>query len=156
VHNLSNEVTESKSLSFSDIIKFWLPLATNWQIMACESPLLTSLIARLPDEKYNLAAFGVSWAISLFFESPVISLLSTTAALLQDRTTFLKLRGFMHMINAICTLCMVVLVIPPVFHVFAAGLLNLPMEIERLAHQATIVMILWPVRLAIDAFIRES
>ena len=137
-------MTESKSLKISDVFKFWLPLATNWQIMACESPLLTALIARLPNEKYNLAAFGVSWAISLFFESPVISLLSTTAALAQDRASYLKLRRFMHIVNAICTLCMLILVIPQVFHIFAWGLLNLPQDVEILAHQATIFMILWP------------
>ena len=46
------------------ILTFWLPLLATWQMMSIEGPFLAAIIARLPDVKYNLAAYGVAftWA----------------------------------------------------------------------------------------------
>jgi hypothetical protein len=58
------------------IIAFWFPLAATWFMMAVEGPFLAAVIARLAEAKFNLAAYGVAYAVALLVESPVIMLMS--------------------------------------------------------------------------------
>ncbi|MBK5098686.1 MAG: hypothetical protein JJE01_12945, partial [Gemmatimonadetes bacterium] len=51
--------------SYKSILIFWLPLAATWMMMAAEGPFLAAVIARLADPKFNLAAFGVAFAIGI-------------------------------------------------------------------------------------------
>ena len=49
-------------LTHLGVVRFWLPLAGTWLMMAAEGPYLAALIARLDDPTENLAAFGVTLA----------------------------------------------------------------------------------------------
>ncbi|MBX7137586.1 MAG: hypothetical protein K1X83_06345 [Oligoflexia bacterium] len=113
-------------------------------MMAAEGPMITGIIGRLPEQKFNLAAFGVAFAWALFLESPVISLLSVSAALCKDRQSFLKLRRFMWILSIGTTLSMVPLLVPAVFNTLAQRLLNLPPQVSTLAYNALWNMVLWP------------
>jgi len=125
------------------IFFFWMPLAATWFMMSVEGPFLAAIIARLPDPKYNLAAYGVSFSIAIFVEAPVIMLMSASTALVKDRDSFIKLRNFTYALNAVVTLIMVLFVIPPVFDYVAQEMLNLPEPVARLAHKACIIFIPW-------------
>jgi progressive ankylosis protein len=76
------------------IFFFWLPLAATWFMMSVEGPFLSALIARLPDPKFNLAAYGVAFSFALVIEAPVIMMLSAATTLVRNRQSYLSLRKF--------------------------------------------------------------
>jgi hypothetical protein len=49
---------ELNSISLKKIFSTWWPLALSWFLMALELPALSAVIARLPNPKINLAAYG--------------------------------------------------------------------------------------------------
>jgi hypothetical protein len=132
------------SLSTRRIILFWLPLAATWFMMALEGPYVAAIVARMPEAARNLAAFGVALSLAWLIESPIMMLLSAGAALVRDRVSYLALRRFTHTLNALVTLGMIVLAVPPVFDFVAEKLIGLPHDIARVAHLATVAMIFWP------------
>jgi hypothetical protein len=112
--------------------------------MAVEGPFLAALIARLPEPAYNLAAYGVAYALALLVEGPVIMMMSASTALVRDRVTYLRLRNFTHGLNVALTLSMVVLLVPPVFRLVTSGLLGLDVEIARRTWLAVALLLPWP------------
>ena len=112
--------------------------------MSVEGPFLTALIARSSEPKFNLAAYGVAYALALIVEAPIIMMMSASVALVKDSFSFNKLRNFTYTANTIITLIMLLLVIPPVFYFIAEVLIGLPAEVSRLTHIATIILIPWP------------
>ncbi|MFQ5529652.1 MAG: hypothetical protein ACE5FP_04820, partial [Gemmatimonadota bacterium] len=102
-------------LSNRAIFLFWAPLAATWLMMAAEGPFLAAVIARLADPKFNLAAHGVAFAFAILIEAPVIMLMSAATALVEDRTSYRKLRNFTNVLNAGSTMALLVLLAPPVY-----------------------------------------
>ncbi len=131
-------------MTLKKIFVFWYPLAATWLMMAMEGPFIAAIIARLPLPKYNLAAYGVAFAFALIIEAPVIMMLSASTALVKDRISFIKLRNFTYVLNAILTIFMVVLLIPPVFDFIALQLMALPLRVAKLTHGALLILLPWP------------
>jgi len=113
-------------------------------MMAFEGPFLTALIARMADAKYNLAAYGIAFSLALIMESPVIMMMSASTALVRGKTSFYKLRKFTYSVNALTTLTMILLILPPVFNFVAYTLMNLPENVAELTHKAVIILLPWP------------
>ena len=134
------------------IVLFWLPLAATWFMMALEGPYVAAIVARMPEAARGLAAFGVATSLAWLIESPIMMLLSASAALVRDRASYLALRRFAHILNALVTLGMLVLAIPPVFDFVAETLIGLPHDIARDTHLATTAMILWPAAIGYRRF----
>jgi hypothetical protein len=134
------------------VVLFWLPLAATWFMMALEGPYVGAIVARMPDAAHALAAFGVATSLAWVIESPIMMLLSAAAALVRDRASYFALRRFAHLLNALVTLGMVILALPPVFDFVAIRVIGLPRDIAGLAHTATAVMILWPAAIGYRRF----
>jgi progressive ankylosis protein len=94
------------------IFLFWVPLAATWVMMALEGPFLAAVIARLADPEFNLAAYGVAFAIGILIEAPVIMLMSASTALVEDRDSYRKLRAFSNVLIAGSTAVLLVVLIP--------------------------------------------
>lgn len=135
---MDNELTQRK------IFLFWLPLAATWFMMSVEGPLLSALIARLPDPKFNLAAYGVAFSFALVIEAPVIMMLSAATTLVRNKQSYLSLRRFNLILIVLLTILMLLIVIPSVFYFIAEDLIGLPSEVSHLTHIAMIIMIPWP------------
>jgi progressive ankylosis protein len=131
-------------LSLRKILVFWIPLSATWIMMSVEGPFLAAIIARLPEPKYNLAAYGVAYAIALMVEAPIIMIMSATTALVHNRETFLKLQRFIYTLNIIITSVMLILLLPFVFNFFTQKLIGLPQDVSRLTHQAVLILLPWP------------
>lgn len=142
----------NESLSNKKILKFWLPLSATWLMMSVEGPFLTALIARLPHPEFNLAAYGVAFSLALIMESPVIMMMSASIALVRNRYSFFKLRNFVYSVNALITLGIVILIIPPVFEFITINLMNLPRQVSELTHKAVILLIPWPAAIGYRRF----
>jgi len=133
-----------EGLTARRIFPFWAPLAATWVMMAVEGPFLAAVIARLPDPKYNLAAFGVALSLALILEAPVIMLMGAATALARDGESFRKLRRFAYGLSAVVTAVMAVLLFPPAFHWVATRLLSLPPEVTGLTQGAVALLLPWP------------
>lgn len=129
-----------------------MPLAATWLMMALEGPYVAAIVARMPEAARNLAALGVAVSLAWLIESPIMMLLSASAALVRDRASYFALRRFAHLLNALVTLGMVLLVIPPLFTFVAETVIGLPHDIARLTHQAAAAMILWPAAIGYRRF----
>jgi len=113
-------------------------------MMAIEGPILTSVIARLQDPTYNLAAYGVAVALAMFIESPVIMLLSTTVALGKDKRSVRALHRFMLNVNTLVTVGMLIVSIPMVYDVLVHDVIHLPDDVAALMYWGLVCMIPWP------------
>jgi progressive ankylosis protein len=134
------------------IVKFWLPLAATWLMMAVELPYIAAIVARMPDAAHGLAAFGVATSLAWLVESPIMMLLAASAALVRDRPSYVALRRFAAVLNIAVTAGMVVLAVPPVFRFVGERLMGLPPDISRLAQTATAILIFWPAAIGYRRF----
>jgi hypothetical protein len=142
----------SRELTLRRILWFWLPLAGTWLMMAAEGPILAAVIARLPDPKLNLAAYGVAFALALIAEAPIIMLMAASTALVEDRHSFRLLRSFTWGLNVVITVILVLALLPPVFRIIAIDLIGLPAEVASRTHLATWLLLPWPAAIGFRRF----
>ena len=145
-------MSDKAPLSLSSIFRFWSPLSATWLMMAAEGPLLTSLIARLHEPKYNLAAYGVATALAMIIESPIIMMLSASIALVRDSSSYYALRGFIIKLNIIVTIGMLLTIIPPIFNFIAFDALNLKQPVADLMYGCLASMVFWPAAIGFRRF----
>ncbi len=131
-------------LSQRSIFRLWSPLAATWLMMAVEGPLLAAIVARLPDPKFNLAAYGVAFSIALIIEAPVIMMMSASTALVRDRDSYVRLRNFTFTLSLAVTAGMLLLALPPIFYALSIRLIGLPHEIATLSYGAVLLLLPWP------------
>jgi hypothetical protein len=134
------------------IFAFWSPLAATWLMMAAEGPFLAAVIARLPNPKFNLAAYGVAFAFALLVEAPVIMMMSASTALVDDADSFRRLRNFAYALNAAVTGVMLILLAPPVARLVLETLIDLPADVARLTHGALVILLPWPAAIGYRRF----
>ncbi|MDE0474898.1 MAG: hypothetical protein OXI50_10090, partial [Gammaproteobacteria bacterium] len=140
------------ALSQRSILLFWAPLAATWLMMAVEGPFLAAVIARLPEAKINLAAYGVAFAIAMLVESPVVMLMTTSTALAEDAHSFRKLRRFAFLLNAGTTGVLLFVLLPPVFDLISLQVLALPVEVALLVQDALWLLVPWPAAIGYRRF----
>jgi hypothetical protein len=126
------------------IFLFWLPLAATWIMMSVEGPFLAAVIARLPEPRFNLAAYGVAFAFALLIEAPVIMIMSASTALAEDLLKFKRLRNFTFALNGMVTVVQLLVLIPPVFRTIMLDLIAVPEEVAILVYGALWLLLPWP------------
>lgn len=98
--------------------------------MAVEIPALSAIIARLPDARVNLAAYGgIIFPLALIIEAPIIMLLAASVALSKDWAAFLKIRRFMMVTSAILTGLHILVAFTPLYDLVAGQVMRVPPEI---------------------------
>src|SRR5690606_33475744 len=100
----------------------------------------------------NLAAHGVSYAFALLVEAPVIMLMSASTALVEDATSFRRLRSFMYALNGGATALLGLVLLPPVFDALMRDLIGLPDDVARLARGALLLLLPWPAAIGYRRF----
>ncbi len=113
-------------------------------MMAFEGPFLAAVIARLPEVKYNLAAYGVSYSLALFFEAPVIMLMAASTSLVKNYHSYVKLRNFHIFLIILVTVILLISLIPGIFYFVALDIIGLPQEVAELTHISLFFLIPWP------------
>ena len=126
------------------IFLFWVPLAATWLMMSVEGPFLAAVIARLPEPRFNLAAYGVAYAFALLIEAPVIMIMSASTALVEDRLRFRRLRNFTFSLNGMVTVVQLLILIPQVFRFIMMDLVALPEEVASLVYGSLWLLLPWP------------
>ncbi len=112
------------------IIRTWWPLAASWLLMGAEIPVLSAVVARLPNAEVNLAAYGgIVFPLALIIESPIIMLLAASTALSKDWNSYRRLRRFMLAAGATLTLLHILIVFTPAYFLLTRRILGVPEEI---------------------------
>jgi progressive ankylosis protein len=126
------------------ILLFWTPLALQWILMAGEGPFLAAVIARMDDAMLNLAAYAVAFALAILVESPVIMLMSASTAIVEDATSYRRLRNFAMALNAGASALLLLVLVPPVHDFLMYTLLGLPPAVAGLVYGALWILLPWP------------
>ena len=131
-------------LTIKQIYKTWWPLAVSWFLMALELPALSAVVARLPEPKINLAAYGgIVFPLALIIEAPIIMLLAASTALSKDWKSYIKIRRFMHTTSAVLTGLHVLVVGTPIYFFVVEKLIGSPAEIIAPARLGLVIMLPW-------------
>ena len=120
--------------------------------MAFEGPFLAALIARLPEPRYNLAAHGVAFAVAVIIEAPVIMMLGASTALVDGKTSFVRLRRFTMALNSVITLAMVILVATPAYPIVFGEWIGLDKPVADLTRGALLILLPWPASIGYRRF----
>ena len=112
--------------------------------MTVEGPITIATISRLPDKIEMLAAYGVVMSLSVFIESPIINLLSTSTALVKDQTSYRLTRRFTLILISILTLITFGIgFITPIFDFVVLGILGVPANIASWVQPGMQIMLLF-------------
>ena len=126
-----------------DILKFWLPLLGSWIFVTMEGPVITTAINRLPDPIVMLAAAGIVISLSVFIESPIINILSTSTAKVEDWTSYAMVRRFIWQWNIGLTLIHIIVSFTPVFDLVVMRGMGISAEIANWVRVGMQLMVPW-------------
>lgn len=149
----SKQVTLTERDRFSQITVgslfwLWLPLALSFTLMMVEGPVVHGALARLTQAQLHLAAFGLTLSVSLIIESPVIMLLATAIALVEDADSYRAVRRFMVLLSAGLTILTALTGFTSLFNWITEGLMGVPTPIVRAARPAMQIMLFWTAAIA--------
>ena len=125
------------------ILLTYLPLAAMWIMMAIEQPALNAVIARMSDATIQLAAFGVTFALALVVESPIIQMLSAGTALTYDKRHYRQLMRLMHVLAVSLSAIHLFLALPPVYDFLMRRVAGVPEELIGPSWEAFVFMVPW-------------
>lgn len=149
----STNPRDGEPLRVALILKLWWPLAASWLLMGAELPLFTAVVARMPEAKLNLAAYGsLVFPIALAIESPIIMLLAASTALCVDWASYRKVRRFMLAAGATLTALHLALALTPLFDVVALRWIGAPPELLERGRLGFLLMTPWTWSIAYRRF----
>ena len=131
------------TLTQRKIARFWLPLAAMWLLMALEQPMLSAVIARMPDPTLNLAAYGLTFSLALIVESPVIMFLTLGTALAKDRQSYRLLMRFTHIMAWGLTALHLLVGLTPLYTWILTDLVGAPLAAIEPSRVAFLLMTPW-------------
>ncbi|HGG56610.1 MAG TPA: hypothetical protein ENK31_02310, partial [Nannocystis exedens] len=115
------------SIRLIDVARRWWPLAASWMLMGVELPLLSSVVARLPDPEIHLAAYGgLVFPIALLIEAPIIMMLAASTTLSKHQAAYKALGRTMHRLSAVLTIIHIAFAFTPLFDWVLVPLLDTP------------------------------
>lgn len=131
----------------------WWPLAVSWLLMAFELPMISAVIARLPDARVNLAAYGgVVFPTALMIEAPVVMLLSASTALSRDEASYRLGRRFMLALGLSFFALHALVAFTPLFDLLVGRVLGVPVEVREPARLGLRLMTPWTLSIAYRRF----
>jgi len=127
----------------------WWPLAASWLLMGLELPAVAATMARLPEPRVSLAAYGgVVFPLALLIESPIVMLLAASTAVARDWTSYRVVRRFMLTTSLALTALHALIAFTPLYDLVVAGLLGVPDEIRDPARVGLQIMLPWTFSIA--------
>jgi hypothetical protein len=121
--------------------------------MSLEAPALSAVIARMPDPRINLAAYGgVVFPLALIIESPIIMLLAASTALSKDWASYLRIRRFMMTTGALLTVLHALIAFTPLYYILVVDIIGAPQEIVEPARLGLKLMLPWTWSIAYRRF----
>lgn len=125
------------------LVAFWLPLALSWMMMIVAHPVTAVAISRLADPALHLAAYGLTFDLAFFLESPIIMLLSASVALTRDQVSYRRLRQVTLWASGIMTGVFIIVAFTPAYHPIVRGIIGVPEEVAVPARPALQLLLPW-------------
>lgn len=136
---------ESRDISYSEIARFYWPLALTSLIGLTVQPLLTFFMGRSVSPVESLAVFPVVHSISFFFRSMGLAYQDTAIALMGSRFEhFPELRRFAIWLGAATTAGLALVAFTPLSDVYFIGISGLSPELAEFALPPTRIIVLLP------------
>lgn len=152
-HRPAVRVEAPRPVDVGRVARLWWPLAASWLLMGAELPLLSAVVARMPDPEIHLAAYGSTvLPLSFMVEAPIIMLLSASTALSRDWPSYVKLRNFTLLASCVLTALHVLIAFTPLFTVVARDWLGIPPEVVEPARTGLRIMTPWTLAIAYRRF----
>lgn len=128
----------------SDILTAWWPLAASWLLMGIEQPAVAAVVARLPDPKVQLAAYGsVVFPIALVIEAPIIMLLAASTELSRDRGRYAQVVRYTRVMGAALTVLHVLVAATPLGAWFIEAALSVPAAVAEASQPGLWLIVPW-------------
>lgn len=148
-----NQPIETKQLTFSQILRTWLPLVASWMLMSIELPTINAIVARLSNPEINLAAYGgIVFPIALIIEAPVIMLLAASTALSRDWKSYQRLKKYTLWLGGILFLVHLLVALTPIYDFVVIQLLGSPEELIEPARLSLLLLSPWTFCIAYRRF----
>jgi len=145
--------THAPNMPVSRVLHLWAPLAASWALMAVELPMLTAVVARLPDATVHLAAYGsIVFPVSLVVEGPIIMLLAASTALCTHERAYRQVHRFMMVASAVLTALHMAIAFTPLYEVVAVSIMGAPEEILEPGRLGLQIMTPWTWSIAYRRF----
>lgn len=136
-------------LRVREVAASWAPLAGSWLLMGLELPAVSAVMARLPDPKLSLAAYGgVVFPLALLIESPIIMLLAASTALSRDHPAYRTVRRYMQSAAGALTVGHSLVAFTPLFDLVIVPLLGVPEPVREPARIGLRIMLPWTLSIA--------
>jgi hypothetical protein len=113
-------------------------------MMALEGFIIAAILARLPEPKINLAAYGVVNSFILLFGSPLFMMMSASTVHVTGRNSYYKLLNFTSLLNGIVLGIMLIFIVPHLFNFITMELIGLPNNIAHMVFFSIIIFLPWP------------
>lgn len=140
-------------VTLATVARLWLPLALSWLLMSAEIHIFTGFVARMPESKVNLAAFGsVVFPLALVVEAPIIMLLAASTALVRDRDSYRKLHRFTTVSGFLLTGLHLLVALTPLYGILVEDLIRVPQEVVGPARTGLLWMTPWTWAIAYRRF----
>lgn len=133
----------STNLNTPLLARLFTPLALSWVFMALEQPALNRILNSLPDFELAKAALYLVMALALFFESPVIDLLSTSTALSRNSANVVRLRQFCLLTMGVTIVLNGLVGFTPLFDIIATQWLSQPAAVVEASRTPFQIMLFW-------------
>jgi hypothetical protein len=111
--------------------------------MTTEQPLISAVIARLPEPEINLAAWGVAFSLSIIIQAPSTMLLAASTALSKDWDSYRKLRRFMIVFATGLTGLHILIAFTPFYYVIVRDAIGAPAQIIEPVRYGLMIMTPW-------------
>lgn len=137
------ETPEHADVTYTELLKFFVPVSTTGVMFAFSRPVLFAFVARTPDGVATIAALRIAFDFSMLFQQ----------AANQFRHFFISFgfdeikakRRFMALIAGALTLIMLAVAITPLADWIWGTLMGIPSELQSMSEQVLLVMCLMPV-----------
>jgi hypothetical protein len=118
--------------SVRHITRIWWPIALSWILIGIETPMIIAFVARLPDPEVNLAAHGgIVVALTYAIESPLLAILTASAAMCKDWVSFRRVRKFVLWGMGSLTFVHALITLTPLYYLVTEKLIAAPGEIVQ-------------------------
>lgn len=112
--DFANSQQADKPLTFAEILRFYLPLATAAVIMIGSVNVVNSALSKTPNPQAALAAFAIAFSYAEMISAPCFSGMNMMITLGRDRKYFLNTFKFMIKVTAVAMCFIGVLAFTPV------------------------------------------
>lgn len=150
---MTTAIQTKTDLPLKRVMITWWPLAASWLLMGIELPVLSAIVARLPDPEINLAAYGgVVFPLSLIIEAPIIMLLAASTALSKDWHSYRLIYRFMIITASILSAIHILIAFTPLYFLVVDSIIGAPQEILGPSRIGLMIMLPWTFSIAYRRF----